>query len=92
MRRCANASAQPKRENLRWSARRLLKLAARRHFLHAAWLRFRHPTTGEMMDLRSPLPPDLRESLSAAADDPGLATDADPLARFGFFDEPKASP
>ena len=72
--------------------RRLLKLAARRHFLHAAWLRFRHPTTGGMMDLRSPLPADLRESLSAAADDPALATDGDPLARFGFFDEPKASP
>lgn len=72
--------------------RRLVKLAARRHFLHAAWLRFRHPTTGAMMDLRSPLPPDLRESLSAAAEDPSLATDPNPLARFGFFEEPKASP
>ena len=72
--------------------RRLVKLAARRHFLHAAWLRFRHPTSGELVDLRSPLPADLRESLAAAAEDPSIALDENPLERFGFFEETKASP
>lgn len=71
--------------------RRLVRLAARRHFLHAAWLRFRHPTTGELIDVRSPLPADLRLSLAAAAGDDSLLTDPDPLARFGFFDESQTS-
>ena len=39
-------------------------LAAKRHFLHAAWLRFRHPVTGAELDLRSPLPADLRAALA----------------------------
>src|SRR5690606_25166972 len=30
--------------------RRLSGLPAKRHFLHAAWLRFRHPETGEALD------------------------------------------
>jgi 23S rRNA pseudouridine1911/1915/1917 synthase len=72
--------------------RRLVKLAARRHFLHAAWLRFRHPSSGELVDLRSPLPADLRESLAAAAEDPSIALEANPLERFGFFEETRASP
>ena len=36
-----------------------------RQFLHAAWLRFRHPRSGEWVSLRSPLPEDLREALEA---------------------------
>ena len=44
------------------------------------------------MDLRSPLPADLRESLAAAAEDPSIALDENPLERFGFFEETKASP
>ncbi len=71
--------------------RRLLRLAAKRHFLHAAWLRFRHPTTGTIVDVRSPLPPDLRQALAAASEDPSLADDPAALERFGFFDEPQAS-
>jgi 23S rRNA pseudouridine1911/1915/1917 synthase len=53
--------------------RRVVALPSHRHFLHAAWLRFRHPITGADMDLRSPLPDDLRRSLAAVShDDTGL--------------------
>jgi 23S rRNA pseudouridine1911/1915/1917 synthase len=38
----------------------------RRQFLHAARLAFAHPVTGEPLDVRSPLPPDLREALERA--------------------------
>ena len=34
---------------------KLVELPPRRHFLHAAWLVFPHPVTGESVDLRSPL-------------------------------------
>jgi 23S rRNA pseudouridine1911/1915/1917 synthase len=39
----------------------------RRQFLHAARLAFAHPVTHEQIDLRSPLPPDLRAALEKAA-------------------------
>jgi 23S rRNA pseudouridine1911/1915/1917 synthase len=65
--------------------RRLVALPARRHFLHAAWLRFRHPATGEAIELRAPLPDDLRRSLAAAAADPSLERHPDPLEYFGFY-------
>jgi 23S rRNA pseudouridine1911/1915/1917 synthase len=57
--------------------RRLIGLPPRRHFLHAAWLTFRHPVTGDMLDLRSPLPPDLRESVET------LASDGEPIRAVG---------
>jgi len=38
----------------------------RRQFLHAARLAFEHPLTGEPLDLRSPLPDDLRAALEQA--------------------------
>jgi 23S rRNA pseudouridine1911/1915/1917 synthase len=66
--------------------RRLAALPPRRHFLHAAWLRFRHPVTGAALDLRAPLPPDLRDSIAALAGMPELATHPDPLDAFGFYD------
>ena len=47
--------------------RRVVALPSHRHFLHAAWLRFRHPITGAELDLRSPLPSDLRRSLAAVS-------------------------
>jgi len=47
--------------------RRLVALPPGRHFLHAAWLLFQHPVSGEWMDLRSPLPSDLQASLAAVA-------------------------
>lgn len=65
--------------------RRLAALPPRRHFLHAAWLRFRHPVSGVLVDLRSPLPPDLRQSLAALSDMPELVTHQDPLDVFGFY-------
>ena len=65
-------------------ARRLLALPPRRHFLHAAWLIFPHPVTGQPIDLRAPLPGDLARSLAAAAG-PDLPLDPDPLAQFGFY-------
>ena len=71
--------------------RRLVALPARRHFLHAAWLRFRHPVSGHSMDLRAPLPDDLRRSLAAAARDPSLESHPDPLDHFGFYRDPDPS-
>jgi 23S rRNA pseudouridine1911/1915/1917 synthase len=68
--------------------RRVVGLGAKRHFLHAAWLRFRHPATGQQVDLRSPLPADLRASLAAVARDPTLQSHPDPLDVFGFYDDP----
>jgi 23S rRNA pseudouridine1911/1915/1917 synthase len=38
-------------------------LAGGRQFLHAAWLAFDHPVTGERLSFSSPLPPDLQEVL-----------------------------
>jgi 23S rRNA pseudouridine1911/1915/1917 synthase len=39
--------------------RRRQRLLRDRHFLHAAQLRFTHPTAGEEMGLKAPLPPEL---------------------------------
>jgi len=66
--------------------RRIVGLQPRRHFLHAAWLVFDHPLTGAPMDIRSPLPEDLRRSLYTIAAGSGLVEAEDPLAGFGFFD------
>jgi 23S rRNA pseudouridine1911/1915/1917 synthase len=66
--------------------RKLVALPSSRHFLHAAWLRFTHPATGATMELRAPLPVDLRRSLAALAGDPTLIDHPDPLGTFGFFD------
>ena len=65
--------------------RRLLELPPRRHFLHAAWLVFTHPSTGALMDLRSPLPADLARSLAAAAGPEVPFAHSNALDYFGFF-------
>jgi len=65
--------------------RKLLDLPPRRHFLHAAWLIFRHPVSGDLVDLRSPLPGELLRALGAAAGSDPNAADPDPLDRFGFY-------
>ena len=65
--------------------RRLVGLPPKRHWLHAAWLRFAHPVTGEALDLRSPLPEDLRHSLATAGAMPELKDHPDPLDYFGFY-------
>ncbi|HVF40895.1 MAG TPA: RluA family pseudouridine synthase [Gemmatimonadaceae bacterium] len=66
--------------------RRIVGLSPRRHFLHAAWLRFDHPVTGASMDIRSPLPDDLRRSLQVIGEDAAVAQAEDPLAALGFHD------
>jgi 23S rRNA pseudouridine1911/1915/1917 synthase len=65
--------------------RKVVALPPRRHFLHAAWLRFRHPVTGDELDLRSPLPQDLRTALARIAHDDELMSLPDPLDAFGFY-------
>jgi 23S rRNA pseudouridine1911/1915/1917 synthase len=65
--------------------RRLLGLPPERHFLHAAWMRFTHPVSRQEMELRSPLPDDLRHSLSLAAGNDASPAGTDPLEHFGFY-------
>jgi 23S rRNA pseudouridine1911/1915/1917 synthase len=65
--------------------RKLMGLGPRRHFLHAAWLVFRHPVSGEVIDLRSPLPDDLHHALGVAAGPDVRIADTDPLNFFGFY-------
>lgn len=65
--------------------RRLVGLPPKRHFLHAAWLLFKHPVNGAEIDIRSPLPEDLREALFRAADG-ALPDDQPDLLEFlGFY-------
>jgi 23S rRNA pseudouridine1911/1915/1917 synthase len=68
--------------------RRLVSLPPRRHFLHAAWLRFSHPVTGAEIDLRSPLPEDLRLALVRVADGAISPDVPDPLQMLGFYESP----
>ena len=65
--------------------RKLVSLPAKRHFLHAAWLRFMHPASGAMVELRSALPPDLVRCIGTAAGPDVAFADTDPLEYFGFF-------
>jgi 23S rRNA pseudouridine1911/1915/1917 synthase len=65
--------------------RRLVTMPPKRHFLHAAWLRFRHPATGVPMELRSLLPPELVTALASAAGADSPLIGPDPLEYFGFF-------
>ena len=43
------------------------RLGLSRQFLHAARLAFEHPVSGELVDVTSPLPPDLEAALALAA-------------------------
>ena len=65
--------------------RRLITMPPKRHFLHAAWLRFRHPASGLPVELRSHLPPELLTALASAAGADAMSTGTDPLEYFGFF-------
>lgn len=65
--------------------RRLAGLPPQRHFLHAAWLAFRHPLSGAEMEFRSPLPPDLAESMARLAGDDAPPAGTDALEHFAFF-------
>ena len=66
--------------------RKMVGLDSKRHFLHAAWLQFNHPITGAPMDIRSPLPDDLRLSLRTIGEGEAVAQAEDPLAALGFHD------
>jgi len=68
--------------------RRIAGLAPKRHFLHAAWLLLNHPITGTPMDIRSPLPDDLKASLRVIGEGEAVAQAEDPLAALGFYDTP----
>lgn len=67
------------------SARALVDLPPGRHFLHAAWLRFRHPVTNAVCDVRSELPQDLRRALASASEDASFIEHPHPLGYLGFF-------
>ncbi|HZE08852.1 MAG TPA: RluA family pseudouridine synthase [Gemmatimonadaceae bacterium] len=66
--------------------RRVAGLPPKRHFLHAAWLAFKHPVTGEPLDFRSPLPEDLAHALTVLSGEHALPAGADHLAAFGFYE------
>ena len=65
--------------------RKLVALPPKRHFLHAAWLIFTHPVSGQQVELRSPLPEDLRIALIKAADGALPQDTPDPLDQLGFY-------
>ena len=50
-----------------------------------AWLLFRHPVTGAEVDIRSPLPEDLRTALVRVADGAIPPDLSDPLEFLGFY-------
>lgn len=62
-----------------------LEASAPRQALHAAMLRFRHPTTGQEVCYRSEWPADLRQCLAVASGDPTLLARSTPLEYLGFF-------
>jgi len=66
--------------------RKLVNLPPRRHFLHAAWLVFRHPVSGATIDLRAPLPEELHRAIVVAAGPDVPLADVNPLDFFGFYD------
>lgn len=65
--------------------RKLVALPPKRHFLHAAWLKFRHPVSNEEIELRSPLPEDLRAALIRVSDGILSENAPDPLESLGFY-------
>jgi 23S rRNA pseudouridine1911/1915/1917 synthase len=66
--------------------RRVAGLPPKRHFLHAAWLAFKHPVTGDQLDLRSPLPADLEHAMSVIAGEHALPAGVDALTAFRFYE------
>jgi 23S rRNA pseudouridine1911/1915/1917 synthase len=56
-----------------------------RQALHAALLRFQHPSTQEAMEFRSEWPEDLRPALASASGDSTLLARPNPLQYIGFF-------
>lgn len=69
--------------------RKLVQLPPKRHFLHAAWLIFRHPVSGKEIEVRSPLPEDLTTALIHIAEGSIPSDTPDPLDFLGFFSTQK---
>ena len=65
--------------------RRASGLPPQRHFLHAAWLGFRHPVTGDELEFRAPLPDDLTAGLAIAAGEDAAPAGTDALEHFAFY-------
>jgi len=65
--------------------RRLIDLPPKRHFLHAAWLVFPHPVTGASIEVRAPLPDDLRRAVIRAGDGAIPEDSGDVLELLGFY-------
>jgi 23S rRNA pseudouridine1911/1915/1917 synthase len=66
--------------------RRVAGLPPKRHFLHAAWLAFKHPVTGKQLDFRSPLPEDLSRALTVISGEHALPAGVDALTAFRFYE------
>ena len=62
-----------------------LARATPRQALHAAYLAFTHPATGERLEVRSEWPQDLGPALALALDDPNLLAVPKPLEYLGLF-------
>ncbi len=63
-----------------------LERLAPRQALHAAWLRFRHPVTEELLEFTSEWPADLRPLLASAMGDECPVAPAEALRYLGFFE------
>ena len=75
----------PQRSDRTAGAAAALARATPRQALHAAWLAFAHPATGERLEVRSEWPEDLRAALSVALGDPNLLAVPKPLEYLGLF-------
>ncbi len=63
-----------------------LERQALRQALHAAWLRFRHPTTGETLEFRAEWPADLAPLLTRALGPEHAVAQPEALRYLGFFE------
>jgi 23S rRNA pseudouridine1911/1915/1917 synthase len=68
------------------TAAEALERLAPRQALHAAWLEFRHPVTGEPLDFRAEWPADLAALLQAAFGSADAVAPAQPLRYLRFFE------
>jgi len=83
--------AEVRRSDATRAAAEALLKATPRQALHAALLRFPHPATGSIVELRSEWPADLSAALAEALGDVNLLAEAKPLQYLGFFDSGGAS-
>ena len=75
-----------RRSDVTRAAAEALDRGVPRQALHAAWLSFPHPRTGERVTVRSEWPADLRPGLAIALRDSDLLAHPRPLEYLGFFE------